>query len=190
MNLGSKIQKARARLGLSQTKVGALLGVSGNTVSRWEAGLLEPTGENLHRVEAFIILADTDEKAADFKKVLDSNGMLIGTCALSMLGALGPIGMRFGGDTSGESGTSLTKSVAPQVAAGTGFAGVSVAAATGVSFAGTTLVAGLIGVPASGLIAGLVGAAGLMKGVSAVVDLFLNQGIKEGVEKDEQRSFK
>lgn len=33
---GSELRKRRDRLGFSQAKLGAALGVSGNTVARWE----------------------------------------------------------------------------------------------------------------------------------------------------------
>ena len=37
-----KIRQIRRRLGLSQAKLGQLLGVAGNTVARWERGELVP----------------------------------------------------------------------------------------------------------------------------------------------------
>lgn len=44
VNTKNKVARVRARLGLSQSRFAALLGISANTLKNWEQGRREPTG--------------------------------------------------------------------------------------------------------------------------------------------------
>ncbi|MDP7669517.1 MAG: helix-turn-helix domain-containing protein, partial [Alphaproteobacteria bacterium] len=47
MTLGNRIKQARERVGLSQTRLAALIGLRQPTVSDWERDEVEPTRANL-----------------------------------------------------------------------------------------------------------------------------------------------
>ena len=44
VNRKNEVARARSRLGLSQSKFAALLGISANTLKNWEQGRRQPTG--------------------------------------------------------------------------------------------------------------------------------------------------
>jgi transcriptional regulator with XRE-family HTH domain len=61
---------ARARVGLSQEDAARLIGVSSNTVSRWERGANAPRGEARARLlEVYELELDGDVRAAAVRKV-------------------------------------------------------------------------------------------------------------------------
>ena len=45
--IGSRIREARTKVGLTQERVGELVGVKGHTVWCWEAGRMKPNHEHL-----------------------------------------------------------------------------------------------------------------------------------------------
>ena len=49
-DIGVRIREARGRLGLTQAKLAAKLGVSSQTVWSWEAGRVKPTHEHLEEL--------------------------------------------------------------------------------------------------------------------------------------------
>lgn len=61
------IRLLRKRLGDSITQFGARVGVSANTVSRWEAGDRHPRYEHLERLTAIEAKANKAESKADAK---------------------------------------------------------------------------------------------------------------------------
>ena len=50
----SSLQEARVRAGLNKAQLARCLGVTGGTISRWEAGLTRPTGVRLQRLIAVL----------------------------------------------------------------------------------------------------------------------------------------
>ena len=44
VNRGNEVARVRAKLGLSQSRFAALLGISANTLKNWEQGRRRPTG--------------------------------------------------------------------------------------------------------------------------------------------------
>ena len=74
-----RIKELRVAKGISQKKLGELLGVSDRAVSKWETGLSNPTAENMIRLarifevplEHFL----EEEKAADVKHAPKPAGM-------------------------------------------------------------------------------------------------------------------
>ena len=44
VNKSNEVARARARLGLSQSRFASLLGISANTLKNWEQGRRQPTG--------------------------------------------------------------------------------------------------------------------------------------------------
>lgn len=59
---GEDIYSVRKRLGLSQEKLAEALGVSRNTISRWERGEFKPTGDKIAALEQ--LLAQLEDGAA------------------------------------------------------------------------------------------------------------------------------
>lgn len=57
------IYSARKKLGLSQEKLAEALGVSRNTVSRWELGEFSPSAENLAALERLLAQLEGDGPA-------------------------------------------------------------------------------------------------------------------------------
>ena len=49
-NIGDLIVEKRKERGLTQAELGAMLGISGNAVSKWERGLSKPCDEHLYRL--------------------------------------------------------------------------------------------------------------------------------------------
>lgn len=60
MNLPSKIQESRKKLGLSQEKLGEKIGVSRQAIAKWECGSALPELENL------ILLSDIFQVSIDY----------------------------------------------------------------------------------------------------------------------------
>jgi transcriptional regulator with XRE-family HTH domain len=48
--IGDRIRKARSEVALGQHELAERLGVSAKTVTRWEAGVTQPTAETLTRI--------------------------------------------------------------------------------------------------------------------------------------------
>jgi transcriptional regulator with XRE-family HTH domain len=67
---GEQLRLARARVGLSQEEAARLIGVSANTVSRWERDANAPRGEAWARLlEVYELELDEDVRAAAVSKV-------------------------------------------------------------------------------------------------------------------------
>ena len=49
-NIGDLMVEIRKERGLTQAELGAMLGISGNAVSKWERGLSKPCDEHLYRL--------------------------------------------------------------------------------------------------------------------------------------------
>ena len=49
-NIGDLIVEKRKEQGLTQTELGAMLGISGKAVSKWERGLSKPCDEHLEKL--------------------------------------------------------------------------------------------------------------------------------------------
>lgn len=59
LSFGTKVLQYRSRNGLNQSDVGKLLGVTKNTVYRWEIGQCEPSKV---AVERFRVLSEQEKK--------------------------------------------------------------------------------------------------------------------------------
>ena len=57
-NIGDLIIEKRKERGLTQAELGAMLGISGKAVSKWERGLSKPCEEHLDRLVALLGLPD------------------------------------------------------------------------------------------------------------------------------------
>ena len=64
-----QIKAIRAALKLTQVDLGRLLGVSGNTVARWERGLMTPPGNLL---DLALRTVEAEERGRAAKKISDS----------------------------------------------------------------------------------------------------------------------
>lgn len=53
MNFADKVKNVRAKLLISQTELAKKIGVSFETINRWETGKLQPSFLNEKRFEAF-----------------------------------------------------------------------------------------------------------------------------------------
>ena len=54
MSLADKIKNIRRRKGMSQKKLGSLLGISDRAVSKWENGISKPSVENLFQLSKIL----------------------------------------------------------------------------------------------------------------------------------------
>lgn len=68
-NISDLIVEKRKERGLTQTELGAMLGVSGKAVSKWERGLSKPCEEHLDRLVALLGLPVESTITAEEKKV-------------------------------------------------------------------------------------------------------------------------
>ena len=68
-NIGDLIVEKRKERGLTQAELGAMLGISGKAVSKWERGLLKPCEEHLDRLVALLGLPVESTITAEEKKV-------------------------------------------------------------------------------------------------------------------------
>ena len=68
-NIGDLIVEKRKERGLTQAELGAMLGISGKAVSKWERGLSKPCDEHLERLVALLGLPVDSPITAEEKKV-------------------------------------------------------------------------------------------------------------------------
>ena len=68
-NIGDLIVEKRKEQGLTQTELGAMLGISGKAVSKWERGLSKPCDEHLDRRVALLGLPVESTITAEEKRV-------------------------------------------------------------------------------------------------------------------------
>ena len=68
-NIGDLIVEKRKERGLTQAELGAMLGISGKAVSKWERGLSKPCEEHLERLVALLGLPVESTIMAEEKKV-------------------------------------------------------------------------------------------------------------------------
>ena len=68
-NIGDLIVEKRKEQGLTQTELGAMLGISGKAVSKWERGLSKPCEEHLERLVALLGLPVESTEVAEEKRV-------------------------------------------------------------------------------------------------------------------------
>ena len=67
-NIGDLIVEKRKEQGLTQTELGAMLGISGKAVSKWERGLSKPCDEHLDRLVALLGLPVEPTEVAEEKR--------------------------------------------------------------------------------------------------------------------------
>ena len=67
-NIGDLIVEKRKEQGLTQTELGAMLGISGKAVSKWERGLSKPCDEHLDRLVALLGLPVESTITAEEKR--------------------------------------------------------------------------------------------------------------------------
>ena len=68
-NIGDLIVEKRKEQGLTQTELGAMLGISGKAVSKWERGLSKPCEEHLERLVDLLGLPVESTITAEEKRV-------------------------------------------------------------------------------------------------------------------------
>ena len=68
-NIGNLIVEKRMEQGLTQTELGAMLGISGKAVSKWERGLSKPCEEHLEMLVALLGLPVESTITAEEKRV-------------------------------------------------------------------------------------------------------------------------
>ena len=68
-NIGDLIVEKRKECGLTQAELGAMLGISGKAVSKWERGLSKPCDEHLDRLVALLGLPVESTITAEEKRV-------------------------------------------------------------------------------------------------------------------------
>ena len=103
-NICDLISQKRKERGLTQAELGALLGISGKAVSKWERGLSKPCEEHLDRLVDLLglpvdspIKAERIEKAPqstflstirkEFIRIL-ATGAMIGICVCNLAGTI------------------------------------------------------------------------------------------------------
>ena len=68
-NIGDLIVEKRKERGLTQAELGAMLGISGKAVSKWERGLSKPCEEHWERLVALLGLPVESTEVAEEKRV-------------------------------------------------------------------------------------------------------------------------
>lgn len=103
-NICDLILQKRKERGLTQAELGAMLGISGKAVSKWERGLSRPCDEHLTRLVELIglpvestITAEGKENAQrttflstvrnEFTRIL-ATGAMIGVCVCNLAGTI------------------------------------------------------------------------------------------------------
>ena len=103
-NIGDLIVEKRKERGLTQAKLGAMLGISGKAVSKWERGLSKPCEEHLDRLVALLGLLvessiTTEEKKStpkatflstvrnEFIRIL-ATSVMIAVCVCNLAGTI------------------------------------------------------------------------------------------------------
>ena len=103
-NIGDLIVEKRKEQGLTQTELGAMLGISGKAVSKWERGLSKPCDEHLDRLVALLGLPVESTIAAEEKNLAPkatflsivrkefirilATGAMIGVCVCNLAGTI------------------------------------------------------------------------------------------------------
>lgn len=85
---GEKLRIARENLGLTQEVFAQLLSVPGNTVARWERGLLAPTGAHRKKVEQFLAIMDNPKGKEALSEAIRTGGIPSGSGFLGLLGGV------------------------------------------------------------------------------------------------------
>ena len=67
-NIGDLISQKRKECGMTQMELGAMLGISGKAVSKWERGLSKPCDEHLDRLVALLGLPVESTITAEEKR--------------------------------------------------------------------------------------------------------------------------
>ena len=103
-NIGDLIVEKRKEQGLTQAELGAMLGISGKAVSKWERGLSKPCDEHLYKLVALLglpvesdITAEEKRSAPkatlmytvrnEFIRIL-ATGAMIGVCVCNLAGTI------------------------------------------------------------------------------------------------------
>ena len=103
-NIGDLIVEKRKEQGLTQTELGAMLGISGKAVSKWERGLSKPCDEHLEKLIDLLglpvdspITAERIETSPrstflstirkEFTRIL-ATGAMIGVCVCNLAGTI------------------------------------------------------------------------------------------------------
>ena len=103
-NICDLISQKRKERGMTQMELGAMLGISGKAVSKWERGLSKPCDEHVERLVALLglpvdspITAERIEKAPrttflstirkEFIRIL-ATGVMIGVCVCNLAGTI------------------------------------------------------------------------------------------------------
>lgn len=103
-NIGDLIVKKRKERGLTQAELGAMLGISGKAVSKWERGLAKPCDEHLEKLIDLLglpvdspITAEEKENAQrttflstvrkEFTRIF-ATGAMIGVCVCNLAGTI------------------------------------------------------------------------------------------------------
>ena len=103
-NIGDLIVEKRKEQGLTQTELGAMLGISGKAVSKWERGLSKPCEEHLSQlVDLLGLPVETPIKVEEaecvakttffstvrkeFVRIL-ATGAMIGVCVCNLAGTI------------------------------------------------------------------------------------------------------
>ena len=103
-NIGDLIVEKRKERGLTQAELGAMLGISGKAVSKWERGLSKPCEEHLERLVALLGLPVESTITAEEKRVVPkatflstvrnefirilATGAMIGVCVCNLAGTI------------------------------------------------------------------------------------------------------
>ena len=103
-NIGDLIVEKRKERGLTQAELGAMLGISGKAISKWERGLSKPCEEHLEHLINLLglpvestITAEGKENAQrttffstvrkEFTRIL-ATGAMIGVCVCNLAGTI------------------------------------------------------------------------------------------------------
>ena len=103
-NICDLTSQKRKELGLTQSELGSMLGISGKAVSKWERGLSKPCEEHLEKLVALLglpvestITAEGKENAQrttflstvrkEFTRIL-ATGAMIGVCVCNLAGTI------------------------------------------------------------------------------------------------------
>ena len=103
-NIGDLIVEKRKERGLTQAELGAMLGISGKAVSKWERGLSKPCDEHLDRLVALLgllveLTITAEEKRSaqkttflstvrnEFIRIL-ATGVMLAVCVCNLAGTI------------------------------------------------------------------------------------------------------
>ena len=103
-NIGDLIVEKRKERGLTQAELGAMLGISGKAVSKWERGLSKPCEEHLDRLVALLglpveLTITAEEKRSaqkttflstvrnEFIRIL-ATGVMLAVCVCNLAGTI------------------------------------------------------------------------------------------------------